>query len=83
MSEIKENPPSYSWGIALLFLPSVIGLLLVFDLLPGVWWLQVAVVVIIVGCVGVGSYLAWWGKRPRVARGEWTPSETLPEDEPR
>lgn len=83
MVGIKTNPPSYSWGLALLFLPSFIGLLMVFDLLPDAGWVQVAVVVIIVGCVGVGSYLAWWGKRPREARREWTPSETLPEDDRR
>lgn len=81
MSEMTKSPASYSWGVAILFVPSFIGLALVLGLLPDARWVQILVVVAIIACVGVGSYLAWWGKRPRAARREWTPSATLPEDD--
>lgn len=77
----KKAPASYTVGLVLLFIPSFLGLLVIFDLLPDAGWAQIATSVAIVGCVGVGSYLAWWGKRPRRARNEWTPSKTLPRDD--
>ncbi|WP_019200489.1 hypothetical protein [Tsukamurella sp. 1534] len=77
MVDIKKNR-SFTWGIALLFVPSILGLASLFDLIPHVWWLQLIFVLAIIGCVGIGSYLAWWGKAPRAARGEWRPSWTLP-----
>ena len=78
MADIKKNPRSFTWGIALVFVPSILGLASLFDLVPHVWWVQLVFVLTIIGCVGVGSYLAWWGKTPRAARSEWRPSSTLP-----
>lgn len=81
MAYQKKTPASYSVGMVLLFIPSFIGVLLVFDALPDRTWIQIAALAVIIGCVGVGSYLAWWGKGPRQARNEWTPSKTLPKDD--
>ncbi len=77
----KRTPTSYTLGVVLLFIPAVLGLLVVFDILPSTTWMRITTVLVIIGCVGVGSYLAWWGKRPRQARAEWIPSKTLPKDE--
>ncbi|WP_047692923.1 hypothetical protein [Kocuria sp. ZOR0020] len=77
----KKTPTSYTLGVVLLYVPVALGLLVVFDILASTTWMQITTTVVIIACVGIGSYLAWWGKRPRQARGEWIPSKTLPKDD--
>ena len=80
MATQKMSTASYTAGTVLLFVPVVLGALLAFDVLPQTTPVRVAVVVGIIGCVGAGSYLAWWGRQPSKRRGEWRPSQTLPRD---
>lgn len=76
----RKTPASYSLGLVLLFIPSILGLLSIFEVLPHVRWVQITLTLAIIGCVAAGSYFVW-GKRPRESRREWTPSETLPKSD--
>lgn len=78
MAHRTKTPASFTLGLVLLFLPVALGGLTAFGVLPETTWVQVTVVLVIIGCVGTGSYLVFWGKRPSRSRGDWVPSETLP-----
>lgn len=76
-----KTPATFTWGMVLLFVPVALGLLSVtFDFFTATW-AQITLVAVIIACVGLGTYLAFWGRRPRRRRGDWLPSETLPQDE--
>lgn len=83
MAYRTKTPASFTLGLVLLFVPVVIGGLTVLGVLPATTWAQVVIVLVIIGCVGIGSYLAFWGKRPSEGRGDWIPSETLPRSDSR
>lgn len=83
MEKQVKTPASFSWGIVILFVPIIIGGLSLLGILPAASWVQIATVLVIIGCVGVGTYLVFWGKRPRRHRGDWLPSDTLPKSDSR
>lgn len=78
MVDRAKTPASFTVGMVLLFVPVALGLLSASEMLPQMAWVQVSVVLIIIGCVGGGSYLVFWGRRPSKNRGDWIPSQTLP-----
>lgn len=74
-----KTPATFMWGMTLIFTPTVISIFSILTGRPTAPWAQIVMVVVIIACVGLGTYLAFWGKRPRQRRGDWLPSDTIPE----
>lgn len=73
----RDRPPYFVLGLVVLFIPVALGLTALTGLVPHTRGAQIGYVLMIIACVGTGSYLAIWGMRPRRRRGDWLPSDTL------
>lgn len=81
MGKETRTPPTFAWGMVLIFAPTAIGMFSILTDRPTATWAQVLMVIVIIACVGLGTYLAFWGKHPRQQRGDWLPSDTLPKSD--